>query len=298
MRSFREIKLHYDFTPEDERRLASLQGLMAEGKDEVMDDLHAWMLQLKDSSAFFSEETRRRHVFSSQGAWFTELFSGRYDSRYYERLIRIGHTHVKTQVDAHYMNTAVNIVRNACIRIISGTIEDSAERTESLISLEKILDINLDIITSSYIEEELRSFSPDYRLRNALITFSEGFSKTMNLILVLALIGLSLGVVGLFIFDIWRLFDGNLEQGIISSLGSMLMLWVMIELMSTEISHLKGGKFHISVFVGVALVTIIRETMIATLKHERPDIIYYLIAAIFVIGLVYWLVKKTEEKGQ
>ncbi|MCL4537554.1 MAG: phosphate-starvation-inducible PsiE family protein, partial [Nitrospirae bacterium] len=64
-----------------------------------------------------------------------------------------------------------------------------------------------------------------------------------------------------------------------------------------EIAHLKGGKFHISVFIGVALVTIIRETMIATLKHERPETIYYLIAAILVIGVVYWLVKRTEDRG-
>jgi hypothetical protein len=38
--------------------------------------------------------------------------------------------------------------------------------------------------------------------------------------------------------------------------------------------------------------------MIATLKHEKPEIIYYLIAAIFVIGVVYWLVRKTEERGR
>ncbi len=93
-----------------------------------------------------------------------------------------------------------------------------------------------------------------------------------------------------------HLLSGNVEQGIISALGSMLLLWLMIELMNTEISHLKGGKFHISVFVGVALVTMIRETMIATLKHEKPELIYYLIAAILVIGFVYWLVVRTESK--
>jgi uncharacterized membrane protein (DUF373 family) len=66
--------------------------------------------------------------------------------------------------------------------------------------------------------------------------------------------------------------------------------------MSTEISQLKGGKLHISVFVGVALVTMIREMMIATLRHENPGSIYYLIAAILVIGFVYWIVTKTEDR--
>jgi uncharacterized membrane protein (DUF373 family) len=74
------------------------------------------------------------------------------------------------------------------------------------------------------------------------------------------------------------------------------MLWIMIELMNTEISHLKGGKFHISVFIGVALVAFIRETMIATLKQDTPAKIYYLITAIFVTGIIYWLVVKTEER--
>jgi uncharacterized membrane protein (DUF373 family) len=135
-------------------------------------------------------------------------------------------------------------------------------------------------------------------VKSALINFSERFSQTANLILVLALIGLTLGVVWLFIQDVMHLIAGDLERGIISSLGSMLLLWLMIELMNTEISHLKGGKFHISVFVGVALVTMIRETMIATLRHEKPESIYYLIAAILVIGFVYWIVTRAEDRNR
>ncbi|HAS53621.1 MAG TPA: heme-binding sensor globin domain-containing protein, partial [Nitrospiraceae bacterium] len=100
----------------------------------------------------------------------------------------------------------------------------------------------------------------------------------------------------LFVIDVGKLINGDLERGIIGALGSLLLLWVIIELMNTEISHLKGGKFHISVFIGVALVTTIRETMIATLKHEKAEMIYYLVAAILVIGVVYWLVVRTEDR--
>jgi uncharacterized membrane protein (DUF373 family) len=296
MRSFRDIKHDYRFTEEDEKRLVQMRQLMEEHGEEIMTTLHLWIMGTKDAAKFFTEESRQNHVFNAQKVWFGELFSGTYDNRFYEKLIRIGSRHVKHNVDAHYMNRAINLVKNACIGIIQKNEENTVEATNKIITVGKILDISLDVITTAYIEEELRTYSPTYKVKSSLISFSESFSQSMNLILVLALIGLTLGVVGLFVIDVGHLISGDLERGIISALGSMLILWLLIELMNTEIAHLKGGKFHISVFIGVALVTMIRETMIATLKHERPEAIYYLIAAILVIGLVYWLVVKTESK--
>lgn len=297
MRSFKEIKERYQFTEEDKRRLQEPRPLMTTSADEVMDSLSSWIVSDRDASKFFTDEARKNHVFSMQKIWFLDLFSGVYDHRYFERLIKIGSVHLKANVDAHFMNRAINIIRNTCINIILNRLEESQEeKTKKIISFEKILDINLDVITSAYIEEEIKSYSPVYKLKSTLVDFAEKFSQSMNLILILSLIGLTIGVIVLFVSDIKGLFHGELYEGIISSLGSLLILWVMIELMNTEISHLKGGKFHISIFIGVALVTMIRETMIATLKHERPEAIYYLIAAILVIGFIYWLVTKAEEK--
>jgi len=298
MRSFKEIKHNYRFTEDDEKRLVALRPLMEAKADEVMATLSLWIMGTKGASKYFTEESRQKHVFGAQREWFLDLFSGQYDNRYYEKLIRIGATHVRQNVDAHYMNRSINLVKNACIGIIQKMEEEKEALTDKIISLGKILDIGLDVITTSYIEEEIRTYSPVYKVRSTLINFSERFSQTTNLVLVLALIGLTLGVIWLFLQDVMRLLSGDVERGIISALGSMLLLWLMIELMNTEISHLKGGKFHISVFVGVALVTMIRETMIATLKHENPESIYYLIAAILVIGFVYWIVTRAEERNK
>ncbi|MGD1076429.1 MAG: protoglobin domain-containing protein [Thermodesulfovibrionales bacterium] len=297
MRSCKEIKRHYSFTEEDEERLRSLKGIADANVDGAMDALHSWLILTADTERLFTEEKRKNHVFGSQRKWFLDLFSGNYSTQYYEGLIKIGQTHVRVLVEAHYMNRAVNIIRNYCIGILNQALEESEERAKSMIALEKILDINLDVITSSYIEEELRTYSGAYRVKNALISFSEAFSKTMNFILILALIALSIGVVDAMVRAGQNFLTGDMEHAIITSLGSVLILWIMIELMNTEIAHLKGGKFHISVFVGVALVAFIRETMIATLKKEPPEKIYYLIAAIFVTGIIYWLVVKTERQG-
>ncbi|MCX7913978.1 MAG: protoglobin domain-containing protein [Thermodesulfovibrionales bacterium] len=266
-RSFKEIKKHYNFTVEDERRLLSLKTLMEENASRAMDALHTWMLQTKEISEFFEDEERKKHIFTVQRNWFLDLFRGKYDNLYYEELIKIGRIHVRDRVDAHYMNRSINIIRNFCINLLDSKIEDSEERIRILISIEKILDINLDIITCSYIEEGFKKHSPQYKVSSFLIEFTENFSKTLNFILIVALVGLSFSVIISFWGDVKMIVKGDLQEGIISALGSILFLWVILELINTEIVHLKGGKFYISIFIGVALVAIIRETLIATLKH-------------------------------
>ena len=298
MHSFKEIKHDYRFTEEDQKRLAALQPLMAAHADEIMSTLNLWFMGTKGASTLFTPDTLKSHVFKTQKAWFEELFSGTYENRFYERLVKIGAAHVRRGVDVHYLLRAANIIKNACTGILSEVDQPVAEVTSNIISVGKIIDISMDVIVSAYIEEEINIYSPVYKVKSALLSFSERFSQATNFVLVFALIGLTLGVIWLFLRDVMSIFYGDMVQGIISSLGSMLLLWLMIELMNTEISHLKGGKFRISIFIGVALVTVIRETMIATLRHEKPESVYYLIAAILVIGFVYWIVAKTEDRYQ
>jgi len=296
MRSFKEIKHDYHFTEDDEKRLAALQPLMEEHADEIMSTLNLWFIGTKGASTFFTAETLKAHVFNTQRMWFAKIFSGTYDNRFYEQLIKIGSAHVRRNVDVHYLQRAANIIRNSCTGILSKVEVPVEEIASNIISVGKIIEISMSVIVSAYIEEEMRLYSPVYKAKSVLISFSERFSQATNFMLVFALIGLTIGVVWLFLRDVAHIFSGDIEKGVVSALGSMLLLWLMIELMSTEIAHLKGGKLHISIFVGVALVTMIRETMIATLRHEKPEFIYYLIAGILVIGFVYWIVTKTEDR--
>ena len=298
MRTFKEIKTHYHFSAEDESHLQALKPLMAENAAQVMADLDSWIMATPETARFFNDDKVRDRVTGMREVWFQDLFSGNYDTRYYERLIRVGQRHVKTGVEPHWLNRGINLVRSRCLEVLNLHFEEPGERLAHMQSLEKLLDINLDVITSSFIEEEIRTYSPAYRMKSALVTFSERFSQAMNLVLVLALMGLTIGVIGLFVRDVIEIFRGQYAEGIITALGSLLILWVMIELMSTEISHLKGGKIGISVFIGVALVTTIRDVLIKTLKHDNSQTLYYLEALILILGLVYWLVRRSEDKGK
>jgi uncharacterized membrane protein (DUF373 family) len=72
---------------------------------------------------------------------------------------------------------------------------------------------------------------------------------------------------------------------------------MMIELLGTEIRHLKGEEFSINVFVGVALVAFIRKVLISSFQKDITDETkYFLVASVLVLGFIYWLISKTEKQ--
>ncbi len=296
MRPFKEIKANYYFTKEDERRLLELKIVMEKRVDRAVEALYQWINSTDSAKKIFRNESLIRHVMKLVRFWFISLFSGKYDNYFYDSLIKIGQRHEKVGVEPHFMTRAINIIRNTTVDIICEEIELPEEREKYIISVNKILDINLDIIISAYLEEEVRGYSAAYRVKSRVVKFGEIFAQLTSIALILGLILLTGAVVYLCGRDIYEIFTGRLEQTIITALGSVLILWVMLELINTEIAHLRGGKFKISVFVGVALVTTIREVMIATLKHDTIEFIVALVASVLVIGIIYWLVKKTEEE--
>ncbi|GAB6182386.1 protoglobin domain-containing protein [Thermodesulfovibrio hydrogeniphilus] len=296
MRTFKEIKANYYFTKEDETRLLELKPVMEKRADKVVEALYQWINSNDSVKRIFKNEALAKHVMRLVKIWFIALFSGRYDNAYYDSLIRIGKRHERVGVEPHFMIRAINVMRNSILTILCEEIELEEIRTKYIVSINKILDINLDIINSAYIEEERRGYLPVYKVKSKVVQLGEVFSQLTSIILILGLITLTGAVIYLCGRDIYEILSGKLEQSIITALGSVLILWVMLELINTEIAHLRGGKFKISVFVGVALVTTIREVMIGTLKHESTEFILSLIAAVLIIGIIYWLVKKTEER--
>lgn len=295
MRSFKEIKANYYLTKDDEKRLIELRTIMEKRVDKVVEALHQWINSTESARKVFRDESLIEHVMKFVRVWFLSLFSGKYDNHFYDNLIRIGQRHEKVGVETHFMTRAINIIRNTIVDILGEEIESIEERKKHMISVNKILDINLDIMISAYVEEEVRGYSATYRVKSRVVWFSEIFAQITGVVLIVGLILLSGAVVYLCGKDIYEIFTGKLEQAIVSTLGSFLILWVMLELINTQIALLRGGKFKISVFVGVALVTIIRELMIAPLKHESIEFIFALVTSVLVIGITYWLVKKTEE---
>ncbi|MDP2688770.1 MAG: protoglobin domain-containing protein [Deltaproteobacteria bacterium] len=294
MESIERIKAHYGFTEGDVKNLVYLKPLMEKQRDAFVAEFYDFIKNFEDAHKFLKDEaTIKRHQ-DALKVWFMNLFSGEYGHRYMNELEKVGMAHVKINLHAHYVNAAFHFVKDFTHDVLHKEIGNAEERVYLEKSVIKILDINLDIFTSSYIEEEKRFFLSQ-KVESYLIQLANRFSHGMNLVLVLGLVALGLMVIGLFVYDIAHIMDGNIEKGLLSTLGSLLMLWVVIELMDTEIKHLKGGKFAIKVFISVALVAMIRKILVTSLKSEAVEAQISLVAAVAVLGVIYWLISKVDK---
>lgn len=293
MHSFEQIKAHYGFTNGDVRNLEQMRPVMERNVTGFVTEFYGFVKNLSDSDKFLKNDVIIRRHQDALKVWFLRLFSGEYNRRYFDDLEKVGMAHVKINLPAHYVNTAMHFVKSYVHDTIQKEFKDLEECLYLERSVGKILDINLDIFTSSYIEEE-KMFFLSKRLESYLIRFANRFTYGLNLLLVGGLVIMGIGVMWLFTYDVLHVLDGDVEKALLRTLGSLLMLWVVIELMETEIKHLKGGKFKIKVFISVALVAVIRKILVTSLKSDAVEAQLSLVAAVAVLGVVYWLIARVD----
>jgi uncharacterized membrane protein (DUF373 family) len=160
------------------------------------------------------------------------------------------------------------------------------------------LDINLDVMTSSYREAELKKVFVSHRVESVIIRWSERLLHGLNLVLMIGLLTMAVGVASLLAHDVVYAFTTSLETGVIKALGSLLILWMMIELLHTQVEHLRGGRFHVRIFVELALVAFIRKLFVASIEETDPITFGLLIGGLFVLGLLLYFLAKTENTRQ
>jgi uncharacterized membrane protein (DUF373 family) len=200
------------------------------------------------------------------------------------------HAHVRIGLSAHFVYVGMNLIRQHLHQIIH---TGGSRQRRHFQRGGKILDLNL--ISLPHLPRRRDSGLPFPKLDSLLIRFSQRFTFGLNILLVVGLLGLSLGAVGLVIQDVIHIVQGNLSQGLVGAMGSVLILWVVIELLDMEIDRLRGGAFKLQLFVGLALVAFIRKVLVASLtSHDLWTEGLYL-AGILVCGVIFWLVSRAES---
>ncbi len=295
MINFEQIKKDYQFTDKDIRNIIKMRENLLKYEDEFIEKFYKFIFHLPETSKYLPKERKKRHE-EKLREWFKDLLSGKYDKKYFQRLYRIGEKHVDIGLPPHYVNASFNFIRRFFIKKINQEYGLSEERNQLVESLGKLLDINLDVLTSAYREEELSKYRVFSIVEKRLINIARKFADILDFTLVIALIIVSFFVIGLFMYDIYELIfqKVSFEKGIIKVLGSLLILWAVSELMTEEIKHLKGGGFALGAFIGLALAAMIRKILIASLSASKiPELLSYS-AIVLSLGIVYWLISRKK----
>lgn len=295
MENMNEIKKNYGFTSQDEQNLPELSGILLPFTDSLAEEFYDYLLEDPYSATFFKTEEAIKKRKATISSWFRDLLTHPYNNLYMTRLQRIGQVHVKIGLKGHYVNAAMNFIRTFCVRQILGTPINEDKKAYLVETLNKALDINLDILTSSYREAELKKVFLSYKAESAMINWSERLMHGLNLVLMIGLLVMALGVVTLLGSDVYHALTTDLQNGVIKALGSLLILWMMIELLHTQVEVLRGGKFHVRIFLELALVAFIRKLFVASVEAKDPVSFALLLGGTLILGIILFLLAKSES---
>lgn len=295
MQPMESILKTYDFHQQDQEHLDQLAEILLPVEDLFAKDFYKYLMQNDYTASFFQtpQAVKRRQETIKQ--WLRDILTSKYNHRLLMQLIRIGEVHVKIGLEGHYVNASMSFIRRYFQGHLVNAVSDPILRDRLLETLDKVLDISLDVMTSSYREAELKKVFLSERVEFWLVKWSERLMHGLNLILMMGLVALSLGVAALLGTDILFAFQSDLEIGVIKSLGSLLILWMMIELLHTQVHQLKGGKFNVRIFVDLAMVAFIRKVFVATIESKDPLSFGLLLAGLLILGLIYFLIGRSAN---
>jgi uncharacterized membrane protein (DUF373 family) len=286
------LKDHYRFTRDDEALLLQMKPQVETFADEFLEGFYEFIWGFGKTADFLkNEEVLKRHRVKIR-QWYLDLFNGTYDISYFLKLYKVGEIHVQLGLPTHYVNAAFNYVRVFTLGRIHQHCLESEDLTDKIKAFERILDINLDTLTSSYRQEEMGRFLSLSRTEKTLLQLLKKTSSYFNYLLAGALVLVAFFAVGLFGYDVYLLFSGKnpVEQGILTTLGSLLILWAAIELIHQEISHLRGGSFALEGFLTLAIAALIRKILIFSLSPAKTmDVLLYGVL-VLCLGISYWLI--------
>ncbi|MDA3946766.1 MAG: protoglobin domain-containing protein [Helicobacteraceae bacterium] len=292
MQQYTEIKRHYKFTEEDAQILHDLQPRMERLADEFIDGFYDYIWGFGKTAQFLKNKVIIAHHRKKIKEWFVNLFCGNYEMSYFTYLYKIGEIHVKIGLPTHYVNSAFTFVRTFVLKNIEANFEEKAQHLKEIGAVEKIIDMNLDALTSSYREEELSRFLSMSKFEKMILSGLKKFNSYINFFLAGALALVAFFAISLFVYDIYLLFfsDIGIEKGILTVLGSLLVLWAAIELIHEEIKHLQGKGFAIGAFIMLAMAALIRKVLIYSLSSEKGEELLIIGAVIVGLAISYWLV--------
>ncbi len=294
---YTEILARFDFAESDMEYILSIKEQMQQYETAFLNDVLSY---LQKDSLFMSEYGNIIDKLNTEklSRWYSAVISGRLNGSFSEFISEFNLQQVpRGAFSGERIAELFSFIRIWFQNKLIEISECEWDYKGILKAYTKVINAAIYVTMNTYVPRD-KSTSHTSKMKNKILVWAEKASLVTHSMLLVFLMIMTIAGVGFFIWSLWDLKDVAPDKLFVTALGSLLVLWVLIELINSEIQMLKGDKFKISIFVGVVLIAFIREVLIMTLKHDASNTktMILMLGGILVLGVTYWMLAKSEER--
>jgi signal transduction histidine kinase len=154
---YHELQQYVAWSDEDARRVTSVAPIVQPHLPALVEDFYAEIERHpKAKKVITGGIAQVERLKGTLIRWLQELVSGTYDSDYVLRRWRVGYRHVEIGLDQVYTNVALARLRSGLLGvIIQHWTGSTPDRALTIVSINKLLDLDLAIIEDAYQAEYL-----------------------------------------------------------------------------------------------------------------------------------------------
>lgn len=152
---YQDLQQYVGWTGEDAARIRAVAPLVEPHISELIDDFYAEIRRHPSANRVITGGPAQvERLKGTLRAWLGQLLQGNYDSEYVFARWQVGLRHVEIGLDQVYTNVALSRIRNGLVSLLCNSWPGSPqELSESLRSLNRLLDLDLAIIEDAYQHE-------------------------------------------------------------------------------------------------------------------------------------------------
>ncbi|MFO0903122.1 MAG: protoglobin domain-containing protein [Pirellulales bacterium] len=155
---YQDLQRYLNWNEADRQRVVQLQASVAPSFVGLIDDFYAEIQRhIETRRVLVGGDVQVARLKGTLLHWLRQLFSGRYDSEYVSRRWSVGLRHVEIGLDQQFTNAALGRMRTGLAQAaLDAWSGDARELAAALVSLNKLLDLDLAIIEDAYQYEYLQ----------------------------------------------------------------------------------------------------------------------------------------------
>jgi signal transduction histidine kinase/ActR/RegA family two-component response regulator len=155
---FEEMKRYVGFSEDDARLLQSVADLMEPHLPAMAERFYEQITQHPDAGKVFTGgQVQIDRLKRTLQVWGLRLFQGPFDEDYAAERYKVGVRHVLIGLPQRYMISAMGVVRVHLQQSLNEVLQPDPQRMDAIrLALDKILNLDLNMMCESYFQESIR----------------------------------------------------------------------------------------------------------------------------------------------